>query len=76
MSGGSNLEQARVITKGVSERLYGALCKLRDYEDTGAHPDAVEMLMEKYVEAATLLTIKLKFSGGRENGRCRGNETV
>lgn len=49
----------QVITKEVSERLYGALCKLRDYEDTGAHPDAVEMLMEKYAEAAALLTVPM-----------------
>ena len=53
------LRAGQVITKGVSERLYGALCKLKDYEDTGAHPDAVEMLMEKYVEAATLLTVPM-----------------
>lgn len=53
------LRAGQVITKEVSERLYGALCKLRDYEDTGAHPDAVEMLMEKYAEAAALLTVPM-----------------
>ena len=29
------LRAGQVITKDVSERLYGALCKLKDYEDTG-----------------------------------------
>ena len=53
------LRAGQVITKEVSERLYGALCKLRDYEDTGVHPDIVETLMEKYAEAAALLTVPM-----------------
>lgn len=51
------LRVGQVITKEVGEKLYGALCKLKDYEDTGAYPDGVEMLMEKYAEAAVLLTV-------------------
>lgn len=35
------LRAGQVITKDVSERLYGALCKLKDYEDTGCSPDDV-----------------------------------
>ena len=44
---GVRWEQLRagwVITKEVGEKLYGALCKLRDYEDTGCSPDDVERL--------------------------------
>ena len=41
------LRAGHVITLDVAEKLYGALCKLRDYEDTGVYPDAVETLMEK-----------------------------
>ncbi len=57
---GVRWEQIRVgqvISKDVAEKLYGALCKLRDYEDTGASPDGAEMLMEKYAEVAALLTL-------------------
>ena len=41
--------------KKVSERLYGALCKLRDYEDTGCIPDGIADLVENYAKAMTLL---------------------
>lgn len=53
------LRTGQVITKDVAEKLYGALCKLRAYEDTGVHPDTVETLMEKYAEAAALLTVPM-----------------
>lgn len=51
------LRAGHVLTEDVAEKLYGALFKLKDYEDTGVSPDGVEMLMEKYAEAATLLTV-------------------
>ncbi len=51
------LRAGQVITKDVAQKLYGALCKLKDYEDTGAYPDGIEMLMEKYAEVAALLTV-------------------
>lgn len=35
----------QVITEEVSERIYGALCKLLDYEETGLSPDDVERLL-------------------------------
>ena len=35
-----------VITKGINERLYGALWKLMQYEDTGLQPEEVERLRE------------------------------
>lgn len=31
----------RPITKDMNEKLYGALCKLKDYEDTGLSPEDV-----------------------------------
>lgn len=49
------LREGQVITKKVSERLYGALCKLRDYEDTGCIPDGIADLVENYAKAMTLL---------------------
>ena len=36
--------EGQVITKNVQERIYGALCKLKDYEDTGYSPENVEHL--------------------------------
>ena len=41
-----SLHTGQVITKEVSERLYGALCKLRDYEESGLNPDEVEAAVE------------------------------
>ena len=40
------LRAGQTITKDVAEKLYGALCKLRDYEDTGASPGDVEGFTE------------------------------
>lgn len=36
------LNTGATITREVREILYGALCKLKDYEDTGLSPDDVE----------------------------------
>lgn len=35
----------QIITEEVRERIYGALCKLLDYEETGLSPDDVERLL-------------------------------
>ncbi len=40
------LREGRVITKAVAQKLYGALCKLKDYEDTECSPEDVENLIE------------------------------
>lgn len=37
----------QVITKDESGILYGALCKLKDYEDTGLTPEEVERMKEE-----------------------------
>ena len=49
------LRAGQVITKEVGEKLYGALCKLKDYEDTGCSPDGIADLVENYAKAMTLL---------------------
>ena len=53
------LREGQVITKEVSERLYGALCKLKDYEDTGCSPDDVERLNDFIQSEAVKLVQKL-----------------
>ena len=35
----------QIITEEVRERIYGALCKLLEYEETGLSPDDVERLL-------------------------------
>ena len=49
------LRAGHVITLDVAEKLYGALCKLKDYEDTGCSPDGIADLVENYAKAMTLL---------------------
>ena len=53
------LRAGQVITKDVSERLYGALCKIKDYEDTGCSPDDVERLNDFTQNEAVKLVQKL-----------------
>lgn len=36
--------------KKVPGELYGALCKLKDYEDTGLQPDQIEQMNDLYLE--------------------------
>lgn len=38
------IQPGEVISRRVREKLYGALCKLKDYEDTGLSPEDVERL--------------------------------
>lgn len=33
------IQEGETITKETAQRLYGCLCKLKDYEDTGMNPD-------------------------------------
>lgn len=53
------LRAGQVITKEVGEKLYGALCKLKDYEDTGCSPDEVECLNDFTQSGAAKLLQKL-----------------
>ena len=41
------LHEGQVITGELREKLYGALWKLMEYEDTGLSPEEVENLKEK-----------------------------
>lgn len=40
----NDLHEGRVITKELWEKLYGALWRLMEYEDTGLTPDEIENL--------------------------------
>ena len=42
------LHEGQVITKPLRERLYGALWKLMEYEDTGLTPEEIERLKERH----------------------------
>lgn len=53
------LREGKVITKAVAQKLYGALCKLKDYEDTGCSPDDVERLNDFTQSEAVKLVQKL-----------------
>lgn len=44
------LREGHVLTKEDREKLYGCLCKLKDYESTGLYPDQVERIQEKKEE--------------------------
>ena len=37
----------QVITKNTEEKIYGALCKLKDYEESGLNPEQVQQLKER-----------------------------
>lgn len=39
------LQKGEAITEDVSQRLYGCLCKLKDYEDTGMSPQQMQSWM-------------------------------
>lgn len=40
------LREGHRITKTENEKIYGALCKLKDYEDSGMNPDQVAKAAE------------------------------
>lgn len=44
---GVDWQQLTATGKEIREKLYGALAKLKDYEETGLQPDEVEELKEK-----------------------------
>ncbi len=61
------LGEGQVITRDVSDRVYGALCKLKDYEDTEMAPDEIELLKYHHDERITneklKMTLKRKIEG-------------
>lgn len=40
----------QVITENTSEKIYGALCKLKDYENSGLDPEEAYRLKERETE--------------------------
>ena len=54
------LRAGSTITKDVAEKLYGALCKLRDYENTDLSPEEVERANDFSKSQAYLLMEKLQ----------------
>ena len=47
-----SLHVGKVITREVRERIYGALCKLMEYEDTGYSPENIEHIRYVLEDAA------------------------
>ncbi|MCC8164485.1 MAG: hypothetical protein LIO86_15300 [Lachnospiraceae bacterium] len=45
-----DIRPGTVLSMETHEKLYWALCKLRDYEDTGLSPDEVERMKWKLLE--------------------------
>lgn len=41
------LQEGHVITKDMSQKIYGALAKLKDYEETGLDPGEVEEAVQR-----------------------------
>lgn len=54
------LRAGSVITKDVAEKLYAALCKLKDYENTDLSPEEVERVNDFSKSQAYLLMEKLQ----------------
>lgn len=53
------LREGQVITKEASQILYGCLCKLKDYEDTGMNPDQLENWQNELEGVVTHICDKL-----------------
>lgn len=53
------MKAGETITKETSQILYGCLCKLKDYEDTGMNPDQLENLQYELEDVATHVCDKL-----------------
>ena len=46
------LQEGRIITEDMRQRLYGCLCKLKDYEDTGMSPQQIQDRMRDLEDMA------------------------
>lgn len=47
-----DIEIGKIINRNTYEKIYGALCKLRDYENTGITPDQLAVINEEYEKMA------------------------
>ncbi len=53
------LQAGEVITKETAQLLYGCLCKLKDYEDTGMSPEHIEDMQYDVVDMAAYVCDEL-----------------
>ena len=53
------LQKGETITEDVSQRLYGCLCKPKDYEDSGMSPDQLESWQHELTDMAVQACDKL-----------------
>ena len=53
------LQAGEVITKETAQLLYGCLCKLKDYEDSGMSPEQVTGLKDEAEDMAAHICDKL-----------------
>lgn len=61
------LKEGAVLGRETSMALYGALCKLKDYERSGLTPKQVEVLDELYLEKCEEVNqLKVQFGIGME----------
>lgn len=63
----------QVITRNTEEKIYGALCKLKDYEESGLDPEQVQQLKERDTAKKPIKTKELKdFNGNvyKVVGKC------
>ncbi len=54
-----NLQAGEVITKETSQLLYGCLCRLKDYDDSGMSPEQVMALKDELEDMAAHVCDKL-----------------
>lgn len=67
-----SLQEGKTITKEMREKLYGALCKLKDYENTGLSPEDVERLND--FEKSQIAHLLKKLGEEREKHSWRPEE--
>lgn len=59
-----NTYAGQVITRNTEEKIYGALCKLRDYEESGLDSEQVHELKERDTAKKPIKTKGLKDFNG------------
>ena len=70
------LQESHVITKDMSQKIYGALAKLKDYEETGLDPGQVEEAVQRLTPQKPKKVKWEFFSGYRDECPRCGNFTI
>ncbi len=68
----------QVITRNTEEKIYGALCKLRDYEESGLDPEQVQQLKERDTAKKPIKTTEetgIRYTDSYRCPNCGGNFT-